>query len=33
LNPDRAQIVYQRLGFDYGNRVTMSAIQESSYIL
>jgi regulator of protease activity HflC (stomatin/prohibitin superfamily) len=29
LNPDRAQIVYQRLGFDYGNRVITPAIQES----
>src|ERR671911_1520276 len=29
LNPDRAQIVYQRLGFDYGNRVIAPAIQES----
>src|SRR5215210_6513156 len=29
LNPDRAQIVYQRLGFDYGNRVITPSIQES----
>src|SRR5919107_4857676 len=29
LNPDRAQIVYQRLGFDYGNRVIAPTIQES----
>src|ERR687891_2311187 len=29
LNPDRAQIVYQRLGYDYGNRVITPAIQES----
>jgi prohibitin 2 len=29
LNPDRAQIVYQQLGFDYGNRVITPAIQES----
>src|ERR671913_886716 len=29
LNPDRAQIVYQRLGFDYGNRIITPAIQES----
>ena len=29
LNPDRAQIVYQRLGFDYENRVITPAIQES----
>src|SRR5688500_17393987 len=29
LNPDRAQIVYQQLGFDYGNRVIAPAIQES----
>jgi prohibitin 2 len=29
LNPDRAQIVYQQLGYDYGNRVITPAIQES----
>ena len=29
MNPDRAQIVYQRLGFDYENRVITPAIQES----
>ena len=29
MNPDWAQIVYQRLGFDYGNRVITPAIQES----
>ena len=28
LNPDRAQIVYQQLGNDYGNRVITPAIQE-----
>ena len=29
LDPDRAQVVYQQLGFDYGNRVIIPAIQES----
>ena len=29
LNPDRAQVVYQRLGFDYANRIIVPAIQES----
>ena len=29
LNPDRAQIVYQQLGFDYASRVITPAIQES----
>jgi prohibitin 2 len=29
LNPDRAQVVYQQLGFDYANRVIIPAIQES----
>jgi prohibitin 2 len=29
INPDNAQIVYQQLGFDYGNRVIAPAIQES----
>jgi prohibitin 2 len=28
-NPDRAQVVYQQLGFDYANRVIIPAIQES----
>lgn len=29
INPDNAQVVYQQLGFDYGNRVIAPAIQES----
>jgi regulator of protease activity HflC (stomatin/prohibitin superfamily) len=29
VNPDRAQVVYQQLGFDYVNRVIVPAIQES----
>jgi regulator of protease activity HflC (stomatin/prohibitin superfamily) len=29
LNPDRAQVLYQQLGFDYANRVIIPAIQES----
>jgi regulator of protease activity HflC (stomatin/prohibitin superfamily) len=29
VNPDRAQVVYQQLGFDYANRVIVPAIQES----
>jgi prohibitin 2 len=29
LDPDRAQVVYQQLGFDYANRVIIPAIQES----
>ena len=29
LNPDRAQVVYQQLGFDYASRVITPAIQES----
>jgi prohibitin 2 len=29
VNPDRAQVVYQQLGFDYANRVIIPAIQES----
>ena len=29
VNPDRAQVVYQQLGFDYDNRVIVPAIQES----
>jgi prohibitin 2 len=29
LNPDRAQVLYQQLGFDYANRVISPAIQES----
>jgi regulator of protease activity HflC (stomatin/prohibitin superfamily) len=29
INPDNAQVVYQQLGFDYGNRVIVPAIQES----
>src|SRR5918995_678552 len=29
LNPDKAQVVYQQLGFDYPNRVITPAIQES----
>ncbi|MGB8134454.1 MAG: prohibitin family protein [Nitrososphaeraceae archaeon] len=29
LNPDKAQVVYQQLGFDYANRVIIPAIQES----
>lgn len=29
INPDRAQVVYQQLGFEYGNRVIAPAIQES----
>ena len=28
INPDRAQVVYQQLGFEYGNRVIAPAIQE-----
>src|ERR671925_269037 len=29
VNPDRAQVVYQQLGFDYASRVIIPAIQES----
>jgi prohibitin 2 len=29
VNPDRAQVVYQQLGYDYANRVIIPAIQES----
>src|SRR4030095_8625217 len=29
VNPDRAQVVYQQLGFDYASRVIVPAIQES----
>jgi prohibitin 2 len=29
VNPDRAQVVYQQLGFEYPNRVITPAIQES----
>ena len=29
LNPDKAQVVYQQLGFEYPNRVITPAIQES----
>ncbi|HEU4822162.1 MAG TPA: prohibitin family protein [Nitrososphaeraceae archaeon] len=29
VNPDRAQVLYQQLGFDYANRVIVPAIQES----
>src|ERR671913_189339 len=29
INPDRAQVLYQQLGFDYANRVIVPAIQES----
>src|SRR5919108_4240989 len=29
VNPDRAQVLYQQLGFDYANRVIIPAIQES----
>ena len=29
VNPGRAQVVYQQLGFDYANRVIIPAIQES----
>jgi regulator of protease activity HflC (stomatin/prohibitin superfamily) len=29
INPDRAQVVYQQLGFEYPNRVITPAIQES----
>jgi regulator of protease activity HflC (stomatin/prohibitin superfamily) len=29
IDPDNAQVVYQQLGFDYGNRVIAPAIQES----
>src|ERR687890_2521793 len=29
LNPNNAQVVYQQLGFEYGNRVIAPAIQES----
>ena len=29
INPDSAQVVYQQLGFEYGNRVIAPAIQES----
>jgi prohibitin 2 len=29
INPDKAQVVYQQLGFDYANRVITPAIQES----
>jgi len=29
INPDRAQVVYQQIGFEYGNRVIAPAIQES----
>src|SRR5918999_1175784 len=29
LNPDRSQVVFQQLGFDYPNRVITPAIQES----
>lgn len=29
LNPNSAQVVYQQLGFEYGNRVIAPAIQES----
>jgi prohibitin 2 len=29
VNPDRAQVVYQQLGYDYANRVIVPAIQES----
>jgi prohibitin 2 len=29
LDPDKAQVVYQQLGFDYANRVIIPAIQES----
>jgi prohibitin 2 len=29
LNPDKAQVAYQQLGFDYANRVIIPAIQES----
>ena len=29
VNPDRAQVLYQQLGFDYANRIIIPAIQES----
>ena len=29
IDPDKAQVVYQQLGFDYANRVITPAIQES----
>src|SRR5919197_4101352 len=29
VNPDKAQVVYKRLGYDYANRVIVPAIQES----
>ena len=29
INPDRAQVVYRQLGYDYANRVIVPAIQES----
>ena len=29
LNPAKAQVAYQQLGFDYANRVIIPAIQES----
>jgi prohibitin 2 len=29
VNPDKAQVVYQQLGYDYANRVIVPAIQES----
>jgi regulator of protease activity HflC (stomatin/prohibitin superfamily) len=29
VNPDRAQVLYQQLGFDYANRIITPAIQES----
>src|SRR5919108_3127646 len=29
LNPDKAQVVYKQLGYDYANRVIVPAIQES----
>src|SRR5215216_1349078 len=29
VNPDKAQVVYKRLGYDYSNRIIVPAIQES----
>src|SRR5918996_5267909 len=29
VNPDRAQVVYKQLGYDYANRIIVPAIQES----
>src|SRR5215211_4934792 len=29
VNPDRAQVIYKQLGYDYANRIIVPAIQES----